>query len=180
MGYSYSCVPSALAFKVMWGWRQPCFVTNLTAIYLLIVLFSYEQAREQAHLQVKTGRFVFVKKKKNNVTSSLSPIQRSGHSARNCKMVFWVFHTFRQWRVSSSKTSHFSKTIPKLTEWFRKRRSFQLDFKSSNVWQKIATSSTQRGKFKRIGKREHSYVPHTYWYMDQRSLKQIQEQRLGK
>ena len=64
MGYSYSCVPSALAFEVMWGWRQPCVVTNLTAIYLLIVLFSYKQAREQAHLQVKTGRFVFVKKKK--------------------------------------------------------------------------------------------------------------------
>ena len=174
MGYSYTCVPSAQAFEVMWGWRRPCFITNLTAIYLHIVLFSYKQAREQAHLHVKTGRFV--KKKQGH----FQPRQRPGHSVRNCKMVFWVFHTLRQWRVSSSKTSHFSKTIPKLTEWFRKRRSFQLDFKSSNVWQKIATSSTQRGKFKRIGKKERSYVPRTYWYMDQRSLKQIQEQRLGK
>lgn len=38
-------------------------------------------AREQVHLHVKTGRFV----KKNKVTSSLAPIQRPGHSARNCK-----------------------------------------------------------------------------------------------
>ena len=78
-------VPSALAFEVMLGWRRHCFVTNLTAIYLHIVLFSFKQAREQVHLHVKTGRFV---KKKNKVTSSLAPIQRPGHSARNCKMVF--------------------------------------------------------------------------------------------
>ena len=68
MSYSYSCVPSDQAFEVMWGWRRPCFVTNLTAIYLHIVLFSYKQAREQAHLHVKTGRFV--KKKTRSLPAS--------------------------------------------------------------------------------------------------------------
>ena len=62
-------VPSALAFEVMLGWRRHCFVTNLTAIYLHIVLFSFKQAREQVHLHVKTGRFV--KKKTRSLPALL-------------------------------------------------------------------------------------------------------------
>ena len=86
MGYSYSCVPSALAFEVMRGWRRPCFVTNLTAFYLHIVLFSYKQAREQVHLLVKTGRFA---KKKKTRSLPASPLSK-GQSTRGetAKMVF--------------------------------------------------------------------------------------------
>ena len=123
MGYSYSCVPSALAFEVMWGWRQPCFVTNLTAIYLLIVLFSYEQAREQAHLQVKTGRFVFVKKKK---TTSLpaSPLSKGQGTQR--ETVKWSSEFFTP---SGSEEYH-----PQKLRIFRKRsQNWQNDFENADL-----------------------------------------------
>ena len=68
-------VPSALAFEVMLGWRRHCFVTNFTAIYLHIVLFSFKQAREQVHLHVKTGRFV--KKKKGHFQPCSYPKARA-------------------------------------------------------------------------------------------------------
>ena len=63
------------------------------------------------------------KKKKNNVTSSLSPIQRSGHSAQNCKMVFWVFHP------SGSEEYH-----PQKLRIFRKRsQNWQNDFENVDL-----------------------------------------------
>ena len=123
MGYSYSCVPSALAFEVMWGWRQPCFVTNLTAIYLLIVLFSYEQAREQAHLQVKTGRFVFVKKKKTTSLPASPPSKGQGTQRETVK---WSSEFFTP---SGSEEYH-----PQKLRIFRKRsQNWQNDFENADL-----------------------------------------------
>ena len=123
MGYSYSCVPSALAFEVMWGWRQPCFVTNLTAIYLLTVLFSYKQAREQAHLQVKTGRFVFVKKKKKTSLPA-SPLSKGQGTQR--ETVKWSSEFFTP---SGSEEYH-----PQKLRIFRKRsQNWQNDFENADL-----------------------------------------------
>ena len=36
----YSCVLGDLSCEWKWGWRWPCFDTNLSAFYMLIILFS--------------------------------------------------------------------------------------------------------------------------------------------
>ena len=169
MGYSYSCVLSAQAFEVMWGWRRPCFVTNLTAIYLHIVLFSYKQAREQAHLHVKTGRFV----KKKTRSLPASPLSKGQGTQR--ETVKWSSEFFTH---SGSEEYH----PQKLRIFLKRSQNWQNDFENadlSNLTLSLQTFNKKlgprvlRGKFKIIGKREHLYVPHTYWYMEQLSLKQI-------
>ena len=73
-----------------------------------------KQAREQVHLHVKTGRFV--KKKQGHFQPRPYPKAR----ALSAKLQKWssefFTHSGSEERVSSSKTSHFSETIPKLTE----------------------------------------------------------------
>ena len=149
MGYSYSCVPSALAFEVMWGWRRPCFVTNLTAFYLHIVLFSYKQAREQAHLLVKTGRFA-KKKKQGHFQPRPYPKARA-LSAKQQK-----------WSSDFSTHSGSEEYHPQRLRIFLKRsQNWQNDFENadfSNLTLSLKTFNKKlgprvlRGKFKRLEK----------------------------
>ena len=119
MGYSYSCVPSALAFEVMWGWRRPCFVTNLTAFYLHIVLFSYKQAREQVHLLVKTGRFA-KKKKQGHFQPRPYPKAR----ALGAKLQKWSSEFFTH---SGSEEYH----PQKLRIFLKRSQNWQNDFENA-------------------------------------------------
>ena len=56
--------------------------TFLLFKYLLIVVFSCQQAREHDHLHMKDENVC------NKVTAILTSIQRPGHWARNCKMTY--------------------------------------------------------------------------------------------
>ena len=117
MGYSYSCVPSAQASEVMWGWRRPCF---LTAIYLHIVLFSYKQAREQVHLHVKTGRFV----KKNTRSLPASPLSKGQGTQR--ETVKWSSEFFTH---SCSEEYH----PQKLRIFLKRSQNWQNDFENADL-----------------------------------------------
>ena len=75
------------------------------------MLFSYEQAREQAHLQVKTGRFVFVKKKKKTTSLPASPLSKGQGTQR--ESVKWSSEFFTP---SGSEEYH-----PQKLRIFRKR-----------------------------------------------------------
>ena len=135
MGYSYNCVPSALAFEVMWGWRRPCFVTNLIAIYLHIVLFSYKQAREQVHLHVKTGLFVKIK------TRSLpaSPLSKGRGTQR--ETVKWSSEFFTH---SGSEEYH----PHKLRIFLKRSQNWQNDFENavlSNLTLSLKTFNKKLG-----------------------------------
>ena len=74
------------------------------------MLFSYKQAREQAHLQVKTGRFVFVKKKKKTSLPA-SPLSKGQGTQR--ETVKWSSEFFTH---SGSEEYH-----PQKLRIFRKR-----------------------------------------------------------
>ena len=54
----YSCVLSALAFKLKRGWRWPCFVTNLLVFHIKLIMFTGLLAWEYHDLHMKLSRKV--------------------------------------------------------------------------------------------------------------------------
>ena len=76
----HSCLLGDLAFVWQRGWRWPCFDTDVSAFVMYMRLVS-----------VRTTWFTQQKQRglyQNKVTSSLTAIQRPGHRAGNCKMVY--------------------------------------------------------------------------------------------
>ena len=76
----YSCVLSYLAFECKRGWSWPCFDTDLSGFSFKCQLVSIRTAWFTQ--QKQWGLY------QNKVTSSLTAIQRPGHWADNCKMVY--------------------------------------------------------------------------------------------
>ena len=65
----YSCLPGDQAFVWQWGWRWPCFDTDLSAFVMYMRLVS-----------IRTTWFTQQKQ---------WGTQRLGHRVDNCKMVYW-------------------------------------------------------------------------------------------
>ena len=82
----YSCLLGDLAFEWQWGWRWPCFDTDLSAFIMQMHLVSMWTAWFTQ--QKQWGLY------QNKVTASLTAIQRPGHWAENCKMVYWLMHKY--------------------------------------------------------------------------------------
>ena len=104
----YSCVLRYLAYECKRGWRWPCFDTDLSAFSLKGRLVSIRATWFTQ--QKKRGLY------QNKVSSSFTAIQRPGHLADNCKMVYYI--TFLAWFPTGT---HFKWSV--LTE---KQTSFNL------------------------------------------------------
>ena len=75
----YSCLLGDLSFEWPWGWRWPCFDTDLGAFVMKMHLVS-----------IRTTLFTQQKQwglYPSKVISSLPAMQRPGHLADTCKMV---------------------------------------------------------------------------------------------
>ena len=67
----YSCVLSSQAFDLEWGWRWPCCDRDQYLVSMIIKKFAFEKQQGLYH---------------NKVYLNLTPVQRLGNQAHNCKM----------------------------------------------------------------------------------------------
>ena len=117
----YSCPLGDLAFVWQRGWRWPCFDADLSAFVMYMRLVS-----------IRTTWFTQQQQRglyQNKVTSILTAIQRPGHRAGNCKMVYctismeaissqwWLPVQFRPLRVRYSKDVNIQNSQLSFTEW---------------------------------------------------------------